>query len=139
MVTGRGAGHHMFRSAGEAGEYGVDIKIQVCLHVPRSYRPAEKVNIVQCVDKPCGIVQILKIGRAIGIRIQIHHAGGSAACSKVDPGTGKFQFQARFLPIQHNVPPESGNRIFDQWARKKQAAVITDFPAIFLYEVDDRL
>jgi hypothetical protein len=114
----------MFGGAGQAAVERVQVHLLVVDHIAADHRALVEMDVVQIVDQPRRIIQILRGGFAVVQRDRIDDMHGRPGGAVVDVGAGQMQVMLGVAGMQRDVAGGDGQHVLDQRARKADAAVI---------------
>ena len=118
------AGADVFAGARKATIERVDVHIVVIDHIAADHGALIEVDIVQIVDQPRGIIQILRGAVPILQSDRIDDMDRSASGAIMHIGPGQMQVVLGIAGIQGEVARGHRQHILDQSARKPDPPVI---------------
>ena len=101
----------------------VQVHIAVIDHIAANHSALIKMDIVQIIDQPRRIVEILRRAVAVFKRERVHDMHGRARSAVMHIGPGQMQVMARVAGIKRDIPRRNRQHVLYQRARKAYAPV----------------
>ena len=125
-VAAAEAGADMLGRAGDAGVERVEVELHGADHVARHEAALEEVDVVERVDDPRGVVEVLQQRLAIVAGLEVDHVHGGAGGAEMHLAAPRLEVVARVLAAEREAAGGAGDDVLDQRPREAQAAVLVD-------------
>ena len=127
---------HVLGGAAHARIRGVEVHLARQIQVAAHHRALKEVNVLERVHGPGDVVQVLGGGVTVFAAKSVHDAHRSACGAEIHLVAPGFHVVLGVLAVQHKVARGIGHGVFNQCARKNQAAGVGEFGASLGHQLD---
>ena len=113
----------MLCRARAAGVERVEVHLQRVGNVARHHGALQEMQVVEHVDDPRRIVQVLHRAFAVIAARRIDHVHGSAGGAVVHAAARQVEVVMRLATVQRDIPRSPGQHVLHQRRREAQATI----------------